>query len=611
MCGIIGFTGPQNPNQLKQLQRLILHRGKDEITQHYQLNVNLGMNRLAINDLSAGLYPLKYKHYSLIYNGEIYNQKLLKKELKENVINFKTTCDGEVILPLFDKLGIKAFAKLEGMFALAIVDQKNKKLILARDKSGQKPLYYSNNKNVFSFSSEIKVLQKLLKTNSQLNLSKLPTYFREGSLVGQQTLLKNINKLVPASFLEVNLKDLSIAKNKYWHPRIHKPPQLNEKKLTDKLDELLFDSVSKRLLSDVPIGSFLSGGVDSSLITYYAAQKNKQFKTYSVVFPKYSKDDESFFSTTVAQKLNTNHSQIECTAHKALTIINKIGSLIDEPIIDPAVIPTYLISQRARKDIKVVLSGEGADELFGGYYRYPKHLTGLWIQKYFPQPFWEAIKPIVPKRISYKINKALTPLANYYSSQDVWTPQELKQLLPNINYQPQHCPPSQNLFQKNPFLAMQVRDYHHYLGEQLLMKIDKFTMLHNLEARAPFLDTKLINFAFSLPNKYKIKGINNKYLLRQVAARHLPPQIAWRPKKGFTVPLDDWYHHELKPLVKETILSLSHLKNIFNHYYLKQIVDEHLSHKRNHRDKIWSLIVLNQWLQSNDIQVQMNGNKKR
>lgn len=597
MCGIIGFTGPKNFKQLDNLQQLIYHRGNDELSQYYQNGVNLGMNRLAINDLSKGIYPLKYKHYSLIYNGEIYNQDHLKQKLKEKNIKFHTQCDGEVILPLFDQLGTQAFSKLEGMFAIALIDHQNKKLILARDKSGQKPLYYFVNQRQFAFSSEIKALIPLIKEVGQLNLKKLATYLREGSLLGQETLLKKIKKVEAASYLEIDLENISHKTKKYWHPKITNTVK-SEVQLIKQLDQLLVESVSKRLLADVGVGSFLSGGVDSSLISYYAANLQEKFHTYSVVFPGYENDDEARFSDWVAKSISTEHTRVVCDAEKAKEVIDQIGKFIDEPIIDPAVIPTYLIAKEARKKVKVVLSGEGADELFGGYPRYTKHLNRIRLQKYFPQPFWQIIKTIIPKRISAKLDYALTPLGEYYSSQNVWTTQELKQLLPNSEYEFQHSTPPKKSFDKNPLLAMQLRDYHHYLAEQLLMKVDKFTMINNLEARSPFLDTKIINFAFSLKNKHR----TDKYLLRKVAQKHLPKKIAWRQKKGFTVPLGDWYRHQLRSTVLETTNNLSDLE-IFNGNYLKQIIEEHLTYKKNHRDKIWSLIVLDKWLLSNKINI--------
>lgn len=597
MCGIIGFTGPKNFKQLDNLQQLIYHRGKNEVVQSYQLNINWGMNRLAINDLSKGIYPLKYKHYSLIYNGEIYNQNHLRQKLNKKNIKFHTQCDGEVILPLFDQLGTQAFSKLEGMFAIALIDHQNKKLILARDKSGQKPLYYLINQHQFAFSSEIKALVPFLGGENVLNFKKLPTYLREGSLLGQETLLKKIKKIEAASYLEIDLENLSHKTKKYWQPKITNAAE-NEKRLIKKLDQLLMDSVSKRLLADVAVGSFLSGGVDSSLISYYAAHLQENFNTYSVIFPGYEDNDESRFSNWVAKNIGTKHTQVVCDAEKAKEVIDQIGKFIDEPIIDPAVIPTYLIAKEARKSVKVVLSGEGADELFGGYPRYTKNLNKIWLQKYFPQPFWQIIKTIIPKRISAKLDYALTPLGEYYSSQNVWTAQELKHLLPNLKYKFQHPNPPKKSFDKDPLLAMQLRDYHHYLAEQLLMKVDKFTMLNNLEARAPFLDTEIINFAFSLKSKHRA----DKYLLRKVAQKYLPKKIAWRQKKGFTVPLGDWYRHQLRSTVLETTDNLSSLE-IFNGNYLKQVVNEHLTYKKDHRDKIWSLIVLSKWLLSNKVSV--------
>ncbi len=601
MCGIVGFTGERDFVQLKKLLEIIEHRGRDERITDYQSGLNLGMNRLAIKDLQTNLYPLLYKNYLLIYNGEIYNYRALQKKLQGKGVEFKTKCDGEVISPLFEHYGPKGFRQLEGMFALAILDLDSKQLFLARDKAGQKPLYYLLSRDGFAFSSEMKALMPLLKTAS-LETNLLPKFFREGSLLGEKTLIKGVKKLRPGQYLKLDLESLKLTTAQYWSlPTSLKKTALSEKELIDKLDSFLRDAVKKRLMSDTLVGTFLSGGVDSSLITYYASQEVNNLKTFSVSFPDHERDDESHYSHLVSEELETDHTEITCTAQKTRKIIEKLGKIVDTPIIDPAVIPTYFLAQKASKEIKVALSGEGADELFAGYYRYPKQLTGLWMQKYIPLPLWNFIKNYLPGRIRYKIDQALTPLSHYYSSQDVWTPTDLKQLLPNLSYQAEYDYPPALMFDQEPLLAMQLRDFQHYLGEQLLMKVDKCSMAHNLETRSPFLDSRVTKFAWSLPKKYKIRGLNNKYLLRKLASRYLPHKIAWRFKKGFTVPLNDWYRHELRDVVEATVEELGNYPKIFNHLYLEKIVEEHLKNQGNYRDKIWSLIVINQWLKANNL----------
>ena len=278
---------------------------------------------------------------------------------------------------------------------------------------------------------------------------------------------------------------------------------------------------------------------------------------------------------------------------------------VDEPIVDTAVLPTFLLVEEARKSVKVALSGEGADELFAGYHRYQRYLKAKKISSLLPSEVWQELIKVIPGRWKEKFIRATTPLSKSYSSQNIWSAAELGQLVVGSSYQPQKKQPSAELFRNNPLLAMQLTDYHHWLPEQLLMKIDKISMTQNLEARSPFLDTELINFAFSLPNKHKHMFGQNKYLLRKVAACYLPKEIAWKNKHGFEVPLNDWFRKELRDVVEDMVDELGKLNKIFDKNYLNQIKDEHFSGKQQHRDKIWSLVVLSKWLEKHRAEIEI------
>ncbi|MEO8581503.1 MAG: asparagine synthase (glutamine-hydrolyzing) [Patescibacteria group bacterium] len=594
MCGILGFTGKKDPSVTRGLLKLIHHRGFDDETIGYQSGLNYAMNRLAIVDLTKGYYPFRYKHFSLIYNGEIYNYPVLKKKLIKQKVQFKTHCDAEVILPLFDKYGPKAFAMLEGMFAICIIDHQKKIVYLSRDKSGEKPLYYSQTRG-FSFASEMKVLLNLSSTKI-LDRESLSQYLTHGSVFGENTLVTDIKKVPPSHYLRYSLETQQIEVKQYWSPELFQENNYQED-CVSHLTSLIKNAVEIRLLADVPVGTFLSGGVDSSLVTYFAMNKLKKLKTFSISFPDQA-EDESQYSQIASKFLGTEHTEIPCTSTHVRTIMEQIGEIIDEPISDPAILPTFLMSKVARKQVKVVLGGEGADELFGGYYRYQKQLFQLYVNRIL------SAHHLLPKLLqnipSNRVKNFLKSGKEAYSAQNIWTENELSELLiTGSNTKVLKRDPA--VLRSNPMLFLQLSDYREYLPDQLLMKVDKITMQHNLEARAPFLDTKLINFAFNLKTKEKIHGLHNKYLLRKVAAQFLPPEIVWRLKHGFSLPLNDWFRNELKDFAYLTLENVKEYRHIFNVDFFSKKLEEHMTSEVRYRDKIWSIFVLTEWMKKYQI----------
>lgn len=405
-------------------------------------------------------------------------------------------------------------------------------------------------------------------------------------------MAENIFKLLPSQYLIFNNKFRQIKTGFYWKPKIVQSLESkNRNELVNELSNLIENSVKKRLLADVSVGSFLSGGVDSSLVAFYAATNIKKLKTFSVAFPESLKYNEATFARKVASRLKTNHTEIICTPEKLIPVIEKLGKYIDEPIVDPAVLPTFFLAKEARKHVKVVLSGEGADELFGGYYRYHKELIA---QKLNP------IKKFLP-RLPGRFNKILNPLYEYYSPQSVWAYKELEKLL-KIRFSKVTMPQKiKTKIKGNPLLALQLYDIQGYLSEQLLMKVDKTTMIHNLESRAPYLDTKIINFALSLPAKYKVKGVHGKYILKKVAERHLPKAIVWRPKHGFSLPLNAWFRGPWKDVGEKSHEELKPYHKIFNLDYYQEILSEHFENQSNHGNKIFSMVTLAKWLSHHKI----------
>ncbi len=602
MCGILGFTGKRNKKELSRLLSIIQHRGFDGQSIFIQNDVHFGMNRLAIIDLTKNLYPMKYKKLTLVFNGEIYNFKDLKNMLQQKGIHFKTNSDAEIILPLYDLYGNKAFSMLEGMFAISIYNNKSKKILLIRDKSGEKPLYYVKSGDNFFFSSEIKVLLQIPGIAKQLNRPRLSEYFTHGFVHAPNTLIQSIKKLPPATVLTFNVQTQSLVTKKYWDVSSFNNTaiSINVRSSRSILDKLLSDSVMLRLISDVPIGCFLSGGIDSSLICQYAVLVNPMLRTYSATFPGYENQDESIFSSYVAKMLKTNHTQVECTSTAVIEVLENLGTLIDEPIVDPAFVPTFLLAREARKKVKVVLTGEGADELFAGYSRYTvetqkEKLHNAIISSKLTQYIWKQVFGNTRRRI-------LLPIDKRYSPQHVWDMHELclaekytKE--PGLMNERYYSPKKSTLF------YLQTNDFARYLSDQLLNKVDKATMAANLEARAPYLDSRIIEYAFSIPDNQKHNFLQGKLALKKVAEKYFPKKYVWRKKHGFEMPLSEWFKKDLKMYAYDSLSAAAKYPTIFEYARYKRIIDDHMNGSKNNANKIWSMIVLTRWLLRNEIVV--------
>lgn len=573
MCGIVGFTGNKDFIKLRRLLALLEHRGRDETTLWWDEGVNLGINRLAVNDLRPGLYPLKYKRYVLVYNGEIYNYQEIKKHLAERGVRLVSHCDGEVILPLFDLYGSAAFERLEGMFAIAIVDLNERRLILARDKMGEKPLYYSRSGENFIFASEMKAILKGTPNSWSVNPASLPEYLQQGFVFGPKTIVRGIKKLLPAQVIALDLKTNKLSQARYWRLKLNQNTHEESiENLVSRLEDELDRSVRQRLLSDVAVGCFLSGGVDSGLVAYFAGKYQKKLKTFSISFPSSPDDDESKYSQAMAAQLSADHQEIEFTQESCLPIVENIGKTIDEPISDPAALPTFLLSKLASKSVKVVLTGDGGDEVFGGYDRYRKQLLAE----------------------KLKVLGLLPPLHRRYSTQGIWREDELKRLL-RIPSPPLKFPSAlKRLENINPLLAMQLTDFNGYLPEQLLMKVDKMTMSHTLEARAPLLDSRLVEFGLNLPNRLKIHRGHGKFLLKKVGEKFLPKSLVWRPKHGFTLPINLWLREKFRPLAEDSA-AIGESSTLFDRQTYQRILADHLIGGCDYGDKIWSMLVLTRW----------------
>lgn len=591
----MGFIGNKNKKFLNTLLDEIEHRGRDDRATYTDGRAHLGMNRLAIVDLRRGLYPIRYKHYILLYNGEIYNHEHLRFELSKKKIHAPSGCDAYVILPLFDLYGSAAFLRLEGMFALCIYDTKKKELTLARDKSGEKPLYFLQTKDTFAFASEVKALFSFM-THPKVRQASVSQYLSKGFVYGKETLVIGVKKLLASEYLVYNNRSGNVTVHTYWRLHITNITLrgMHDTKWYVKQARLLIEnSVKTRMRSDVSVGCFISGGIDSALIARFASTMTSKLRTYSIAFPNQIWNDESFFARFAARHLNTQHTEVLCTPQSIRPIFEKIGDLIDEPISDPAILPTLLLSQEARKSVKVVLTGEGADEVFAGYPRYIRQLAVEYVKNRRAafDPFLTLLRTFAPHRFT----QVSQELEVRYKAQRIWSETERGLLNQKWNvsdsqiyYSNRQCP--------DTLLRMQISDYRGYLSEQLFMKADKSTMAYNLESRAPYVDTDILNFAFGLPFEYKVKWLQSKYLLKRVASLYFPWWFVWRPKHGFSVPLKHWFSDELKEFAILSVENIrQHAPSVDVDYY-DSVVRDHIARRKDNADKIWNMYILGSWL---------------
>lgn len=594
MCGIIGKYGRLFTEKDVRLGgEIIRHRGPDEKIFGSVHSYSYGMNRLSIRDLIKGLYPFRYKHYELIFNGEIYNITELKQYLGRHGYKPISNCDAELILPLFDLLGRKAFSMLCGMFAIAIFDKQSNNLTLARDQFGEKPLYYYHQDESIFFSSELKSFPSRIRI---IDTTQVSNYLVFGFLPSRNTMYKNINKIFPGECITYNCNKHTIHQHRYF---ILNPLQnsQNNSITTDKLDITLKQIMKEKVVSDVPVGVFLSGGVDSSLVAALASQI-QQVETFSIGF-KDEDVDESRYAKLVSRYLRTNHTHITYTAEDIQNNWYDVVHSMDEPISDPALFPTYLLAAEARKKVTVILTGEGADEFFCGYERYRKEYLASLLRNFIPIfPDW--LQLLIPYQ---KIWKTFSKPASHYvpvTYDSMWY----------INKNNKHT--QLNIIKAiwKEFLLettnsqntgnslLQLFDLRYYVAEQLCMKLDKMSMAHSIEPRAPFLDTRLLPWIIQSANDMKIRP--QKYQLRIVAERYLPNEIVWRRKHGFSLPLDRWLKHDLLALTKTLEKPHPVLTEHLGSSALNQLVQTFLSGRKDRYSlTIWSLLVLNSWLAKN------------
>jgi len=597
MCGIAGFNWADK-ELIKKMTQQVAHRGPDDFGFYTDRYISLGHRRLSIVDLSKkGHQPMQNitGSVTVIFNGEIYNYKRLKEDLEKKGYKFISESDTEAIVYGYEEYKEGIFSMLEGMFAIAIWDKKNKKLILARDRIGKKPIYYHFKDRKFIFASEIKAILEFDEIEREIDFQCLSDYLSLRYSSGNKTMFKDICKLGPGEYLIYSNNKIEI--NKHWIL-----PELTQIRIPEEneVDGLIEKAVEKRLMGDVPIGVFLSGGLDSSAIVGYMSRLTDNIKTYSVGFG--DNTDETKYAEIVANKFNTDHKNI-LLDKESLSILPKLVWHLDEPLADPAAVPTYLLCEKVSKEVKVALSGEGGDETFGGYqsFNYIKHLISIKkIPSFLRKKIISPSLSIASNMFGYPRKQILKLGAEIVKSDDLIENQKRLFYFP-FNEKDK----SELLKSKEVNLSNPIDKYLHeidnpwnntlkyyfkeWLPNDLLMKVDKTSMAHSLEVRNPFLDTDLINYFSSIDNAYKHK----RFLFKKVVSKVLPDSIMKRKKQGFTLPISNWFiQKEFTDRLLPHFDNLSKRK-IFDETSYKKIINNPKDFRNDHR--MWVLLNFELW----------------
>lgn len=587
MCGICGFNW-DNKNLIIKINKALRHRGPDDSGYYTNDNISIGHSRLSIIDLSEkGKQPIHNENNSvwISFNGEIYNYKEIKVELEKKGHAFYTNTDTEVIIHAYEEYGYACLNLLNGQFAFCIYDQDKEELFLARDRFGIKPLYYFIKDGTFIFASELKAILQY-KIKREINRKALNQLFTYRYTIAPYTILKHIFKLNPSHYLKFNLKTNQISIKRYFTLNINNKQPYSLKNIPSKLFELINDSVKLRMIADVPVCSFLSGGLDSSIITGLATKYNSKINTFSVGFETSS---ELKYAKIVSDYFNTIHHQLIITNEDFLNNIDKMIYYMDEPIGDAAFFPTMLISELVSRQFKVVLAGEGADEIFGGYDKYKMFYYGKKLSKIIPKMNY---RYDILKRIS-KYSE-LTDKEGYIETIRVFDSEESNKMNLKPVILKKYWNNNGNTFQK-----MQFFDINTVLPEDFFMKADKMSSAYGLEERVPYMDHRIVSFGLNLPTHLKLFGWNEKYLLKKSFSKFLPKTIIKREKRGYNAPMGDWFKNVLRYRFIDLINEKNHhlYKKDFAKSIFTKVINSNYNYKRNFLmlQKCWTIFVFEEW----------------
>jgi asparagine synthase (glutamine-hydrolysing) len=621
MCGIAGFVNHHDRRDadeargvLDRMCRAIAHRGPDDQGVLVNGAAAIGMRRLSIIDLAGGHQPMSGCDFevAIVFNGEIYNYRELQRELEARGHRFKTNSDTETIVHAYEEYGRGCVEHLRGMFAFAIWNGRARELFIARDRAGEKPLYYTTTASgTLVFGSELKSLREHPEVGAEIDLEALDAYLTFGYVPDPLTIFRGVHKLPPGHYL--TLRDGSVHVEQYWdfpYQETQTAPVQNEADCVEELQALLDEAVRGQLVADVPLGAFLSGGVDSSTIVgLMARHTDRPVKTFSIGFHEDSYN-ELKYARIAAQKFETEHHEFIVTP-EICEIVDELVWHFDEPFADSSAIPTYMVSKLAREHVKVVLSGDGGDELFGGYTRYALDQKRNGFGR-IPRAIRENIMQPLGRQLphgawgrNYVHNVALEPLDRYIEDVSVFTRLN-KPLLYTADFRArlrestaaarfrEHAARSRADNSLDPLLYL---DSKTYLPGDILTKVDRMSMAVSLESRVPLLDHKLIEFVCTrIPASMKLNGLDAKHIFKRAVRDFVPAEILDRPKQGFGVPIDQWINQQLRVRVRETLTEpRATQRGYVEPHYVNLLLDEHERGRRNHSHELWALFMLELW----------------
>jgi asparagine synthase (glutamine-hydrolysing) len=625
MCGIYGvmdFNRAEAPSSLSALLArmgsVIEHRGPDDQGSHIGRGVGLGMRRLGIIDLSGGHQPMcnEDKTVWLVLNGEIYNFQELRRRLEKQGHIFQTNSDTEVIVHLYEQEGLEAFKHLRGMYAIAIWDSKHERLVLARDRIGEKPLYICRQPGRLLFASEMKSILQVKGVSRRVNLAALEEYLALGYVPAPLTLIEGIDKLEPGHCLVVEAG--RVQDMEYWDVPLGPTEKLSEQEWIERIQAKLLEAVKLELVSDVPLGAFLSGGIDSSTIVAAMSRlTGRPVKTYSIGYDgPHSYYNELPFAKVVADAFHTEHHEIVVRPAMA-ELLPKLVWHLDEPVADSACLTTYLVSKLARESVTVILSGVGGDELFGGYRRYlgdslmrwyrlipgPLRRLSLALLNRAPQDRHSKWKDYARYAAAFAKTADQETTTRYMSYVTLLSPEAQQELFRADSLRASGITPGDALrkyFERGKTADALNRviyvDLKTSLPDDLLALTDRMSMAASIECRAPLVDFELIEMTSRMKSSLKVRNLTMKYMLKKAVAPWLPPEVVNRKKRGFGAPVGSWLRHELQPLVDD-LLSKKQVerRGLFRWEAIDKILTEHRNQERDHTDRLFALIVLEMW----------------
>ncbi len=614
ICGLIRSTGAVDEAAIRAMRDVLAHRGPDSWGLWVEAGVGLGHRRLSIIDLStAANQPLwnETGDIAVVFNGEIYNFQELQDFLRAKGHTCRSRADSEVIVHAYEEFGEACVAHFRGMFAFALWDRPRRRLLAARDRLGKKPFFYCHQPGFFAFASEIKAILALPEVAREMDHDSLGFFLSLNYTPAPYTLFRGIRQLEPGQYLLWEDDQLKI--HSYWDLPV--PPAVATISPDQALQEftpIWQEAVRLRLISDVPVGAFLSGGLDSTaVVTTAAALYPGRLHTFSIGFGEKSYDERPY-ARQVAARCQTQHHELVVTPH-VQDILPRLVWHAEEPTADSSMVPVFYLAQFASQEVKVVLTGDGADEILAGYPTYQAHYLLRWLQT-LPPAVQQGLTrlahalPVSHRKVSwdFKLKRLTAALAwdldyAHYSWRRIWAPEELAALLPDLPLREGY-----ELYQQwldragptSPLTRMLYADTRFYLPNDMLVKVDRMTMAHGLEARAPFLDHVLVEQAARLPETWKLRGLFwKKYLLRRLLQGQVPPAIRWQSKRGFNVPVGLWFQGELRDFCWENLQQLRQL-GCFNMAYLHQVWEQHQRNDRDWSHHLWGLLILSLWWQT-------------